>query len=113
LTEGGGPRSAGGRRRRCNRLTLRQLQLLRLAQNLALFVESGLVRNERTSFVSQKELFDAYWHTKRTTPAAAWPAEANQWMPIIETLVREMNEAQVISVPKTRLDGILAPFSST
>jgi len=80
------------------RLTLRQLQLLRLAQNLALFVESGLVRNERTSFVSQKELFDAYWHTKRTTPAAAWPAEANQWMPIIETLVREMNEAQVISV---------------
>lgn len=92
------------------RLTPRQLQLLLLPQNLALFVESGLVRDERASFVSQKELFDAYWQTKRTTLAAAWPAEANQWMPIIETLVREMNEAQVISVPKTRLDAFSPHF---
>lgn len=85
------------------RLTTRQLQLLQLPQNLALFVESGLVRADRASFVSQKELFDAYWHAKRTRLIADWPTEATQWMPIIETLVREMNEAQEISVPKARL----------
>lgn len=92
------------------RLTPRQLQLLLLPQNLALFVESGLVRDDRASFVSQKELFDAYWHTKRTTLAAVWPTEANQWMPIIETLVREMNAAQEISVPRTRLDELSPHF---
>lgn len=92
------------------RLTPRQLQLLQLAQNLALFVESGLVRADRASFVSQKELFDAYWHTKRSALAAAWPGEANQWMPIIETLVGDMNEAQEISVPKTRLDAFSPHF---
>ena len=92
------------------RLTPRQLQLLLLPQNFALFVESGLVRDDRANFVSQKELFDAYWHTKRTTLAALWPEEANQWMPIIETLVREMNAAQEISVPKTRLDALSPHF---
>jgi hypothetical protein len=92
------------------RLTPQQLKLLLLPQNLALFVEADLARDVRASFVSQKELFDAYWHTKRTTLAAAWPAETNQWMPVIETLVREMNEAQEISVPKTRLDALSPHF---
>lgn len=93
-----------------SRLTSRQVQLLQLPQNLALFVESGLVEAGRANFVSQKELFDAYWHTKRSALAAAWPAEANQWMPIIETLVGDMNEAQEISVPKTRLDAFSPHF---
>ncbi|MFZ1221134.1 MAG: hypothetical protein WAO00_17710 [Chthoniobacterales bacterium] len=92
------------------RLTPRQLQLLQLPQNLALFVESGLARADRATFVSQKELFDAYWHTKRGVLAAAWPAEADQWMPIIETLVGDMNEAQELSVPKTRLDAFSPHF---
>ncbi len=92
------------------RLTPPQMTLLRLPQNLALFVESGLVRNDRASFVSQKELFDAYWRAKRTTLATAWPAEAGEWMPIIETLVREMNEAQEISVPAARLDDFSPHF---
>ena len=92
------------------RLTPQQMALLRLPQNLALFVESGLVRNDRASFVSQKELFDAYWHAKRTTLAMAWPAEAGEWMPIIEMLVREMNEAQEISVPAARLDNFSPHF---
>jgi hypothetical protein len=92
------------------RLTARQLQLLQLPQNLALFVESGLVKTDQPSFVSQKELFDAYWHAKRTKLATDWSAEANQWMSIIETLVREMNEAQQISVRKTRLDDFSPHF---
>lgn len=91
-------------------LSPRQLQLLLLPQNLALFVESGLVRNDQASFVSQKELFDAYWHAKRTALATAWPDEADEWLPIIETLVQTMNEAQVISVPKTRLDSFSPHF---
>jgi hypothetical protein len=92
------------------RLTPQQLKLLLLPQNLALFIESGLVRNDRASFVSQKELFDAYWRAKRTALAAAWPAEAGDWKPILETLTREMNEAQELSVPKARLDAFSPHF---
>jgi hypothetical protein len=91
-------------------LSAHQFKLLLLPQNLALFVDSGLVRNIRVHFVSQKELFDAYWHTKRTTLDAAWPTEANQWMPIIETLVQVMNEAQELSVPKAQLDAFSPHF---
>lgn len=92
------------------RLTAQQLKLLLLPQNLALFIESGLVRDDRASFVSQKELFDAYWHAKRTALAAAWPAEAGEWKPILETLTREMNEAQELSVPTARLDAFSPHF---
>lgn len=92
------------------RLTPRQLQLILLPQNLALFVESGLVHDDRPNFVSQKELFDTYWYKKRAALSGAWPAEANHWMPIIETLVCEMNESQEISVPKSRLDQLSPHF---
>lgn len=87
-----------------NRLTLQQLDLLFLPQNLSLFVDSGLVRDRKSAFTSQKDLFDAYWHRKRMTIEKGWSAEASQWLPVIETLVGEMNETQEISVPKGRLD---------
>src|SRR5271165_1326344 len=92
------------------RLAPQQLKLLRLPQNLALFIESGLVRDDRASFLSQKDLFDAYWHAKRTALATSWPAEANEWKPIIETLVREMNKAQELSVSTARLDAFSPHF---
>ncbi|MGC3988750.1 MAG: hypothetical protein QM796_03490 [Chthoniobacteraceae bacterium] len=47
---------------------------------------------------------------KRAALTVAWPGEAEQWMPIIEKLVHEMNEAQEISVPKTRLDAFSPHF---
>jgi hypothetical protein len=93
-----------------SRLTPPQLKLLLTPQNLALFIESGLVRDNRPSFLSQKELFDAYWQAKRTALAAAWPAEAGEWKPILETLTREMNDAQELSVPKARLDALSPHF---
>jgi len=92
------------------RLTAQQLKLLQTPQNLALFVDSGLVRSAHSNFGSQKELFDAYWHAKRTALITAWPAEAQQWLPIIETLVHEMNDAQEISVPKARMDAFSPHF---
>jgi hypothetical protein len=92
------------------RLGPQQLKLLRLPQNLALFIESGLVRDDRASFLSQKDLFDAYWHAKRTALATSWPAEAHEWKPIIEMLVSEMNKAQEFSVSATRLDAFSPHF---
>jgi hypothetical protein len=92
------------------RLTPQQLKLLLLPQNLALFIESGLVQDDRPSFISQKGLFDAYWHAKRAALAAAWPMEAGEWKPILETLTHEMNEAQQLSVPKTGLDTFSPHF---
>src|SRR5207247_384284 len=48
-----------------SRLSNRQFDLLRLPQNLSLFVDSGLASNPKPAFLSQKQLFDAYWEAKQ------------------------------------------------
>ncbi len=100
VAEGGDPQ----------RLNPFQLKLLRTPQNLALFVESGLVRADHSGFGSQKELFDSYWRAHYKALSTQWSAESVQWLPIIETLVNLMNETQELSVPATRLDGFSPHF---
>ena len=91
-------------------ITQQQLKLLLLPQNLALFVDAGLAQQDRPSFVSQKELFDAYWHAKYVALSADCGEQAAEWKPILETLSRAMNDAQELSVPKARLDAFSPRF---
>lgn len=91
-------------------LSLQQLKLLHLPQNLALYFESDLIHLARPIFISQKELFDEYWDKKRTSIDAAWGAEATQWMPVLDRLVTEMNDSQELSVPSARLDSYSPRF---
>jgi ATP-dependent Clp protease ATP-binding subunit ClpA len=47
-----------------------QLRLLRLPQNLSLFLEAGFYPSKSPRFNSAKELFDRYWNEKRRAVAA-------------------------------------------
>lgn len=87
-----------------NRLQPRQLQLLTLAQNLALFMDSKLVHENKPSFITQKQLFDAYWDAKKKEAEKMHPEAAAQWADLIKKLTDEMSRRQQVSVPKAFLD---------
>ena len=86
------------------RLATRQFELLRLPQNLSLFTEAGLAQEKAPAFITQKDLFDAYWLAKRSAVSLQRPNEAAQWNQVIERLTGEMSNKQELSVPKARLD---------
>ena len=81
----------------------RQLELLRLPQNLSLFLEAGLDPSREPDFNTATRLFDEYWNSKRR---AVNTGETDQWMPVIETLCDEMNANQLLWVPRERMDRI-------
>ncbi len=81
-----------------------QLKLLRLPQNLALFLEAGFDPVRAPAFRTAKKLFDEYWKNKRTVVAET--TGAGQWMSVIETLCDEMNATQRLSVPREKFDRI-------
>ncbi len=82
----------------------RQLELLRLPQNLALFLEAGFDPTRAPAFRTATKLFGEYWNKKRTAVAAL--VRSDQWMPVVETLCNEMNATQQLSIPRERLDSI-------
>ena len=81
-----------------------QLELLRLPQNLSLFLESGLDVSGAPAVDTATKLFDQYWDKKRQSVAEQ--VARDQWMEVMETLCREMTSTQELSVPKERLDTI-------
>ena len=82
----------------------RQFDLLRLPQNLALFLEAGFDPSREPDFNTATRLFDGYWNKKRRSVGTG---TTDQWMPVIERLCDEMNANQQLSVPRERLDHIL------
>ncbi len=86
------------------RLSAKQLELLHLPQNLALFVESGLASEQQPAFVTHKELLDAYWDCKRREVSRRRPEEAGRWTQVLWKLTNEMSEREELSVPKSRMD---------
>jgi hypothetical protein len=92
------------------RLSIPQLKLLQLPQNLSLFIEAGLAADANPAFVTQKELFDAYWETKRRAVSLRCPGDPERWTRAIATLTNEMSEHQELSVPKASLDGFAPEF---
>ena len=92
-----------------SKLTPRQQAMLRLPQNLSLFVDAGLAKNENR-FSTPKELCDAYWTEKRKALNAQRPEFAQHWLPAIKCLAHTMSERQELSVPRTVMDAFPQEF---
>ncbi|MDE0218329.1 MAG: hypothetical protein OXJ90_03575 [Spirochaetaceae bacterium] len=86
----------------------RQLELLRLPQNLSLFLEAGFDPSIAPPFHTATKLFDRYWENKRSTVAEI--VGTDDWMAVMEALCGDMNAEQRISVPRERLDGIPSAY---
>ena len=86
----------------------RQLELLRLPQNLALFLEAEFDRAHAQDFITAKELFDRYWDVKR--PLVATRSAPDHWLEVIETLIDKMTATQQLSIPKENLDRFSASY---
>ena len=83
----------------------RQLEVLRLPQNLSLFIEAGFDVSLTPVFGTATELFDRYW-TKKRQLVAERVAPPHQWLEVMEILCNEMNSTQQLSVRKERLDAL-------
>ena len=84
----------------------RQRELLRLPQNLALFLEAGFDVSLVPAFDTPKVLFDRYWDAKRRSVTDHQVTTSpEQWLAVIETLCDEMAFAQQLSVVKEKLDS--------
>lgn len=83
----------------------RQLELLRLPQNLSLFLDAGFNPSEAPTFTTAAELFDLYWKHKRVAVRERAQG-ADHWMEAIRTLADEMTRTQQLSVPREKLDAI-------
>jgi hypothetical protein len=93
-----------------SKLSARQLQLLRLPQNLWLYIKAGLIRHSKPEFLTQKELFDEYWEFQRRALQTTHPTEVVQWKPLFDKLAREMSDRQELSVPHSCLDEFSTNF---
>jgi hypothetical protein len=93
-----------------SRLSTKQIELLRLPQNLSLFIQAGLAHEKEQSFVTQKELLDDYWEAKRRAVSDRCPQHAAQWNRVIAKLTEEMSKREELSVPKARLDEFRPEF---
>ena len=82
----------------------RQLELLRLPQNLSLFLDAGFDPAVAPAFQTATRLFDQYWENKRSTVEEI--VGTDHWMSVMETLCGDMDAAQRLSAPRERLDGI-------
>ncbi len=83
-----------------------QLELLRLPQNLSLFLEAGFDTRLAPAFRTATDLFSRYWDEKRRSVADRVVPSADQWMEVMEILCEEMTSTQQLSVAKERLDTI-------
>ncbi len=82
----------------------RQLELLCLPQNLALFLDAHYDPHSRPLFSSPKELFDQYWKEKRRKVNERAAPLPDNWTDAIQVLCAEMTTAQQLSVAKEKLD---------
>ena len=82
----------------------KQLELLRLPQNLSLFLDANIDPATTPVFNTAKQLFDAYWKTKREAVAKRTQPSAEQWIEVINRLCEEMGRSQQLSVKKEKLD---------
>ena len=88
----------------------RQLELLRLPQNLSLFLEAGFDTSRTPAFGTAKELFARYWDKKRRSVAERVKPSPDQWMEVMNILCDEMTAAQQLSVAKEKLDKVSTTY---
>ncbi len=82
-----------------------QLALLRLPQNLSLFLDAGFDTSRTPAFGTATQLLDRYWDEKRLAVTERAAPSPDQWKEVMETLCNEMTSAQQLSVPRETLDG--------
>ena len=82
----------------------KQLELLRLPQNLSLFLDANDNSSSQPRFFSEKDLFDLYWKEKRRTVQSRSASLSNYWNDVIQKLCNEMTKSQQLSVLKEKLD---------
>lgn len=82
----------------------RQLELLRLPQNLSLFIEADFDASSEPVFATEKMLFDRFWDTKRRAVAEQASAVTDEWLLVVDALCDEMTTSRQLSVPKEVLD---------
>jgi hypothetical protein len=92
-----------------SKLTPAQQAMLRLPQNLSLFIDAGLARTENR-FSTPKELCDAYWTEKRKAVSDQRPDFAEHWLPAIQCLARTMSDRQELFVPGAVMDTFPPEF---
>ena len=85
-------------------LDAKQLELLRLPQNLSLFLDTSYDLNLKPKFSSKNELFDHYWNEKRQAVNNRVFPSTDYWNDVIQMLCDEMTESQELSVLKEKLD---------
>ena len=88
-----------------NLFDAKQLELLRLPQNLSLFLDTNYDPNSRPPFFSQKDLFDSYWKAKRQAVKDRTNSSSDDWMDVIQVLCNKMTESQQLSVLREPLDA--------
>ena len=81
-----------------------QLKLLRLPQNLSIFLEADVDASRPPTFNTRTKLFDAYWDAKRRSTATN--DAGDHWMVVVTTLCDAMTDTQQLSVPRETLDGV-------
>ena len=89
----------------------RQLALLRLPQNLSLFLEAGFDTSSPTpAFDTATQLFEGYWIKKRRAVAERVAPSLDQWKEVMKTLCNEMASAQQLSAPRETLDDFTPAY---
>ena len=88
----------------------RQLELLRLPQNLSLFLDAGFDPAKAPKFNTAKELFDRYWDEKRRAVAERAAPLPEQWTDVVQLLCEEMTLTQQLSVPREKLDRFAGDY---
>ncbi len=91
------------------KLTLHQQTMLRLPQNLSLFVDSGLAKS-MNCFSSPKELCDTYWSAKRKAVIVDRPEFDQHWLPAMTYLAEAMSDRQELAVPAALMDRFPPDF---
>ncbi len=81
-----------------------QLELLRLPQNLSLFLDADFSVAEAPAFGTTRELFDRYWDYRRSSVRER--AGSDEWLKVVETVCTEMTSSQQLSVRKEALDCV-------
>ena len=83
-----------------------QLRVLRLAQNLSLFLEAEFAASDAPVFGTAKDLFDRYWSCKRQAVDERAGHLAGRWTEVVRQVCDEMTSSQQLWVAKERLDAI-------
>ena len=82
--------------------TERQLELLRLPQNLSLFLSANFTSS--MAFSSVGDLLGRYWEEKRALVEQRTQGQTDRWLDVIDTMCDAMSESQQLSVRKEKLD---------